>query len=104
VEVALVPHRKFEIVRAQFQAYDGLALTAGSSLEPKADVEPESVIKHELKLLPEQEGLFMVTAAIDSESDEGNVIRVFSIPVIVAPAMTTAPPRPNPPPPDPAAG
>jgi hypothetical protein len=104
VEISLVPHRKFEVVRAQFQSHDGLELTAGGNLEPKENVAAEAVIKHNLTLLPGQEGLFMVTAVIDSESDEGNVIRVFSIPVIVPPSSTAAPSQPKPPPPAPAGG
>jgi hypothetical protein len=104
VEISLVPHRKFEAVRAQFQSHDGLELTAGGTLEPKTNVAAESVIKHGLVLLPVQEGLFMVTAVVDSESDEGNVIRVFSIPVIVAPAAAAAPAQPAPAQPAPATG
>jgi hypothetical protein len=105
VDISLVPHRKFEIVRALFQSNDGLELTAGDTLEPKENVAAESVIKHHLVLLPAQEGLFMVTAVVDSESDEGNVVRVFSIPVIVGPAAAAAAPaQPAPAQPAPATG
>jgi hypothetical protein len=44
------------------------------------------VLKHELTLLPDKEGMFMVTTIIDTEGEEGSVTRVFSIPVIVGPA------------------
>jgi hypothetical protein len=38
-------------------------------------------------LLPAREGMFMVTASVDTLGDEGNVVRIFSIPVVVGPAQ-----------------
>jgi hypothetical protein len=97
VEIAIVPHREFQTVRAQFRAYDGLKLATGDTLEPIEDAEAESVLKHDLVLLPAKEGLFMVTATVETDSDEGNITRVFSIPVIVGPTGGTAtPPAPGP--------
>jgi hypothetical protein len=101
VEIAIVPHRKFATLRAQFEIGSGLKLTAGGALEPKIDAAVESVIKHELTLLPETEGLFMVSAIVESEGGEGNVSRVFSIPIIVGPARrAAAEAQPAPPPPE----
>jgi hypothetical protein len=104
VEIAVVPHQKFRIVRAQFQSNDGLTLTSGSTLEPTNNPAVEAVIKHNLVVLPQREGLLMVTSVVESEAEEGNVMRVFSIPVIVSPAPGTAAETPPSPPPAPATG
>jgi hypothetical protein len=99
-----VPHRKFLTVRAQFEAHGGLNLTAGDVFAPKNDPAAESVLKHDLVLLPEKDGLFMISAIVDTEGEEGSVTRVFSIPVIVAPASGAAAQPPPPPGPTPATG
>jgi hypothetical protein len=96
VDIAIVTHRKFLTVRAQFEVHGGLNLTAGDVFVSKSDSAAESVLKHDLVLLPEKDGLFMVTAIVDTEGDEGSVTRVFSIPVIVAPASGAAAPPPPP--------
>jgi hypothetical protein len=46
-------------------------------------------------LLPSREGMFMVTATVDTLSDEGNVVRIFSIPVVVGPAQPASAPVPK---------
>ena len=97
VEIAIVPHRKFLAVRAHFETHDGLTMTSGDVYGPKEDAESESVLKHNLMLSPEKEGVFMVSAVVDTEGEDGNVTRIFSIPVIVGPAQTVAavpPPAP----------
>jgi hypothetical protein len=104
IDISVVPHREFEVVSAKFLPNDGLTLTSGGTMDPKSDPAVESVIKHNLVVLPEREGLFMVTVVVESEGDEGNVTRVFSIPVIVSASPDAAPPVPTPPPPAPATG
>jgi hypothetical protein len=91
VDIALVPHEAVTSLRAHFEARDGLALATGNALEPLTDPAPEKVIKHQLVLLPSREGVFMVTAIIDTESEDGSISRIYRIPVIVAPAAATNP-------------
>jgi hypothetical protein len=45
-------------------------------------------------LLPKREGMFMVTSTVETDSAEGNITRIFSIPVIVAAAPADAPAAP----------
>jgi hypothetical protein len=85
VDIAIVPHRPMASLVAHFDARDGLALATGDELERQRDPSPEKLIKHQLVLLPAKEGVFMVTAVIETESDEGVLSRVYSIPVIVGP-------------------
>jgi hypothetical protein len=100
VDIAIVPHQEFASLIAHFEAQGGLAMTAGGTLDAVTTIAPERAIKHQLVLLPREAGVFMITVAIDSQGQEGNVVRIFSIPVIVA---AQAPPASAPVPPEPAA-
>lgn len=91
VDIALVPHQPITTLRAHFEARDGLSLATGNVLEALSDPKPEKVITHQLVMLPSKEGVFMVTAIIDTEAGDGSVSRIFSIPVIVGPAPATNP-------------
>jgi hypothetical protein len=91
VDIVLVPHEKLSKVVGHFDGQDGIAVVAGDAMEPRNEVEPESTLKHQLVLLPTNEGVFMVTASIETEGSEGTVSRIFSIPVIVAPAAPEKP-------------
>jgi hypothetical protein len=93
VEIAIVPHQDFASVRASFDGVDGLAVTVGSTMEPVTSVKLESILEHQLVLLPAREGVYVITATVETDSPEGTVSRVFSLPVIVAATETpeTAP-------------
>lgn len=94
VDIAIVPHQTFTVVRAHFDSRDGLAVATGNQLGSKSDPKPEKPIKHELVLMPARDGVFMVSAVIETEGLDGTITRVFSIPVIVAPG-TDSPPAPT---------
>jgi hypothetical protein len=89
VDIAIVPHRDFTSLRAHFESREGLALTTGEVLEPLGDSPAEKAVTHQLTLLPAKEGVFMVTAIVETEGADGTVTRIFSIPVIVAPPAVT---------------
>jgi hypothetical protein len=91
VEIAIVPHREFASVSAHFDGREGLALANGADFGPAANANLEKPLKHQVVLLPTQEGMFMITASVQTESEEGSVTRIFSIPVIVGPAATKTP-------------
>ena len=86
VEVAIVPHRKFSSIRVHFESQDGLPVAMGENFGPVTDADTETAISHQLVLLPSKEGMFMVTSSVETDGGDGNVTRIFSIPVIVAPA------------------
>lgn len=100
VSIAVVPHTSFSSVQASFEAPDAVILATGELIEPLKDVKPESIISHTLVLQPRQEGVFLVTAAVETEGEEGTVTRIYSIPLIVnpAPAVKPAAPAAAPPP------
>ena len=98
VDVTIVPHRDLASLIVHFESQDGLAVTTGNPFGPKTAIPSESPQSHQLVLLPTREGMFMVAATVETDSAEGNITRVFSIPVIVIaePAATpaAAPPAP----------
>lgn len=97
VEIAIVPHQDFTSVRANFEGPEGLALTIGNELKPVTEVKLETIIKHQLMLLPRTDGVFIISATVETESSaEGTVSRVFSLPIIVAAAEASAAAAPVP--------
>ena len=95
VKIAIVPHEQFTTVRVHFESHDGLTMPMGEDFGPVNDVAPEKPLSHQLMLLPAKEGMFMVTAIVDTLGAEGNVVRVFSIPVVVGPAQAAQAPAPK---------
>ena len=95
VQIAIVPHEPFSTVSVHFESHEGLAMPEGEDFGPVNDVPPEKPLSHQIMLLPAREGMFMVTAIVDTVSEEGNVIRIFSIPVVVGPAQSAAIPAPK---------
>jgi len=95
VEIVVITHEPFASLEAHFNSQDGLTLISGEQLPRRNDVKPESTIPHQLVLMPGREGVFVVTATVETQGKEGMVSRVFSIPVIVSPAAAPAPPPAN---------
>lgn len=95
VDIAIVPHRPFTSVRATFDGPDALRLSEGGRFEPQTDVKAETVLSHKLVLQPGQEGVFLVTAAVETEGEDGTVTRIYSIPVIVHGDGASAKPGPG---------
>jgi hypothetical protein len=90
IRIAVVPHQEFSSVRAYFETHDGLVLGSGSTLGPISGAATEKPIEHQLAVMPVRDGVYMITATVDTEGKEGSVTRVFSIPVIVAPEQDPA--------------
>jgi hypothetical protein len=90
VQIEIVPHQKFATVSAHFEIHEGLEMPMGGDFGPVNDVDEEKSLSHQLMLLPTKEGMFMITVSVDTVSDEGNVVRIFSIPVIIGPEQAAA--------------
>jgi hypothetical protein len=93
VDIAIVPHEAFESLGARFEPQEGGIISGGRELEPKGSIKAEQVITHRIVLEPTREGVFMVTAAVETETLGVSTVRIFSIPVIVH----SLSPTPNPP-------
>lgn len=92
IDIAAVAHRPFTSLRAYFSAQDGLTMISGDQLAPMTTVPVEKPIEHDLVVMPARPGVYMVTATFETEGEDGTVSRIFSIPVIVAPAEPAGPP------------
>jgi len=98
VDIVIVPHRDFSSLVVNFTGQEGLAAVSGNSFGPQTDVKSETPLKHQLVMLPTKEGIFTVTAGVETDGADGNIVRIFSIPVIVSGAAAATPaPTPAPP-------
>jgi len=96
VDIAVITHEEFTSLRVHFESQDGLTLVSGEDLPPRLEVKAESTLQHQLILMPARDGVYMVTAVVDTEGKEGLMSRIFYIPVIIAPAAAPAQPNPAP--------
>jgi hypothetical protein len=95
VDISVITRQDFSSLQAHFESQDGLTMVSGDDLARRTDVKAESTIPHQLVLMPSRDGVYMLTVNVDTEGKEGIVSRIFSIPVIVAPAAApTADPAP----------
>jgi hypothetical protein len=92
VKVAIVPHRVFTLVRASFTTPDGLQVSDGRRFEMLREVEPEQILQHQLMIQPTRDGIYLISVGLETDGDEGNITRSFSIPVIVEPVASAAKP------------
>ena len=94
IDIAVIPHENYASLRGRFEVQDGLTLMSGDALALTKDAKAEVPLKHQVVLMPARAGVYMITASIETEGEEGMVSRVFSIPVIVsavAPPAEAAP-------------
>lgn len=83
VNLAIVPHQDFAALRVLFETPESVILATGERFEAPADIKAESLFSHKVVVQPTQEGVYLITAAVETESGEGTVTRLYSIPVIV---------------------
>ena len=84
VDIAIVPHQEFTALRVHFESHDGVEVTEGKVFGPVSDLPLEKPLNHKIVLLPSKDGVFMVTAILETEGGDGSVSRIYSIPVIVS--------------------
>ncbi len=94
IDFAIVPHLTFTLLGAHFEAQPGLTIATGGELDEVANPPIDEPIPHKLVVVPNEEGVFLVSVIVQSEGDEGSVSRTFSVPVIVAPPAAPAPASP----------
>lgn len=94
IDIAVIPHENYSSLRGRFEVQDGLTLMSGDALALTKDAKAEVPLKHQIVLMPARAGVYMITASIETEGEEGMVSRVFSIPVIVSAVAPPAGPAP----------
>jgi len=96
VNLAIIPHRDFTAMRVHFETPDGVILASGADFEASGSVKTETVFTHKLVVQPSQEGVFLISAAVDTYSEDASVVRIYSIPVIVYGNQPANPPAGTP--------
>ena len=94
VEIAIIPHRPFTALHALFETPDAVILAMGDRFDAPGDLKAETLFSHKVVVQPTQEGVFLITVAVESESEEGTVTRIYSIPVIVYGTLPAKKPPP----------
>ena len=72
-----------ERINGGFDGDENLALVEGGNLDSVEKPAQGSVIRHVLRLLPKQDGIFTVTAAVTVTLPNDSITRTFTIPVVV---------------------
>jgi hypothetical protein len=84
IDIAVVPDAPtINRLYGRFQAGDGMELVDGGELASVDKPAQGTVIRHVLHVLPKQDGIFTLNAAVSVELADDSVTRTFTIPVIV---------------------
>jgi hypothetical protein len=93
VEVALVPGPGVDSMEATFAGMDGITL-AGPLSASFPTVKAGEPYKHTLSLLPDRNGVFYITVAVNTQMGNTSLGRTFSIPFVVGKTPVQAKPTP----------
>ncbi len=84
VDLAVIPDAvAIERIQAKFQGGENLSVVEGGDL---ADIEKpaqRSVIRHVVRVLPKQDGIFTLSATVTVDLANDSITRTFTIPVVV---------------------
>jgi hypothetical protein len=84
LDLALLPDAPaIERIDGRIDGNENLPLVEGGDLAPIEKPAQGSVIRHVVRLLPKQDGIFTVTAAVTVTLPDYSITRTFTIPVVV---------------------
>ena len=84
LDFAVLPDaQSIERINAKFQGSDGLDVVDGGDLAAVDKPAQGSVIRHVVRVLPKQDGIYTITAAISVDLASDSITRTFTIPIIV---------------------
>ncbi len=72
---------------AQFQGGEGLSVADGGELVQVDKLAAGSVIRHVVRVVPKEDGIFALSATVAMDLANDSLTRTFSIPVIVGDGM-----------------
>ncbi len=78
-------------ISAKFNSGEGLELLDGGQLEQVDKPAAGAEIRHVVRVVPRQDGIFTVSAAVSVDVGSDSLTRVYSIPVIVGDGLAEAP-------------
>jgi hypothetical protein len=84
LDLAVLPDAPaIERIDGRVDGNENLTLVEGGDLAPVEKPAQGSVIRHVVRLLPKQDGIFTVTAAVTVTLPDYSITRTFTIPVVV---------------------
>jgi hypothetical protein len=91
IAIALLPQSAANPAIVDVTASEGLHVAAGDDQFEFPSVEPAQVYRHNIKVTPSAEGVYLVTLNVSLKHDQMADSRVFSLPIIVAAAPVAVP-------------
>lgn len=82
VEIVVLPVSEADRIAARFSAGPGLELRQGEQMAAVQNPEPGTGISHKLTLVPQQDGIFFVSATVNVDTPTESITRTFSFPII----------------------
>ncbi len=96
IAIALLPKISASAMRVTYISTDALAVQPMAAPAEYRDILAGNVYRHELSVVPRDNGVYYVSAVVLLDSDTGSVARTFAIPVVVgAPADQAATAEPK---------
>jgi len=84
IDLAILPNAAaIEHLEGKIQGGENLSVVEGGDIPAVEKPAQGTVIRHVVRLLPKQDGIFIVTAAINVDLGNDSITRTFTIPVIV---------------------
>jgi len=84
VDIAVLPDAPtINRIYGKFQGTDGLELVEGGELPAIDKPAVGATIRHVVRVLPKQDGIFTVSATVSVDLPDDSITRIYSIPVIV---------------------
>jgi hypothetical protein len=80
-------------ISGKFQVGEGLEFVEGEQLGPVDKPAAGSVIRHVVRIIPKQDGIFTLGATVSVDLADGSLTRVFSIPLIVGNGLPESTPK-----------
>ncbi len=92
VDIAIIPDApSINRLYAKFQGGDALAVVQGGELSQVDKPAAGSAIRHVLRVIPKQDGIFALSATVSVDLADDSLTRTFSIPVIVGEGLPESP-------------
>jgi hypothetical protein len=92
VDIAVLPGSPaINRLYGKFQGGEGLQVVDGGELPAIDKPAMGSVVRHVVRVLPKQDGIFTVSATVSVDLADDSISRTYSIPVIVGDGLTEQP-------------
>ena len=83
IDIALLPKVASDVMNVTYLANEGLTVQASTLPSRYERVRPGSVYRHQVTVVPRENGVFSLSAIVMVQTDAGDVTRTFSVPVVI---------------------